>query len=75
MINYKKLILNKKADVEERNDMGQTYKEWKVPVDALISSKFGLGMDDFADWPSYDAFMDNLGPEASLEEFLNYQDF
>jgi len=56
----------------KRSD-GITYEVWKRRVDKLISSKFGMGMDDFPDWRSMDAYEGNKTVEQGFRAFKRAQ--
>lgn len=39
-----------------------TFEEWYAECDAWLTAKCGLGVDDLADGPSWDAWNDGLTP-------------
>jgi hypothetical protein len=61
-----------KEDEEKIN--GLTFQQWKAKVDAIVSSNYGLSMDDFADWNSYDSFESGVSPKEGFEDFKEQQD-
>ena len=65
-IPYEVWIKSKRSD-------GITYEQWKRRVDKLISKQFGLGMDDFPDWRSMDAYEGNKTVEQGFRAFKRAQ--
>lgn len=65
-IPYEVWIKSKKSD-------GITYEQWKRRVDKLISKQFGMGMDDFPDWRSMDAYEGNKTVEQGFRAFKRSQ--
>jgi len=47
-----------------------TFKDWYRAADAVILGIAGIGIDDLADGPSYDAWFAEMTPEAYADELL-----
>jgi hypothetical protein len=60
--------------IPDTNEAGQTFAQWHAAVDALLIARIGLGANDGADWPSYDAWADELTPTDALEAWAEWQD-
>jgi len=80
-MNYRKKILARiynapRAETSENPDVvnGLTFRQWYRKLDAIVSSNYGLGMDDFPDWDSYSSFSSGMTPEEGFEDFKDSQD-
>ncbi len=59
--------------VKSKKSDGTTYEQWERRLDKLISSKYGLGMMDFPDWNSMDAYESNKTVEQGFRSFKRAQ--
>ncbi len=65
-IPYEVWVKSKKSD-------GTTQEQWERRVDKLVSKQFGLGMADFPDWLSADAYEKNKTVEQGFAAFKSAQ--
>ena len=65
-IPYEVWTKSKKSD-------GTTFEKWRRRVDKLVSSKYGIGMDDFEDWRSADTYEANKTVEQGFRAFMRAQ--
>lgn len=52
-----------------------TFEKWYAQVDAKCQATIGVGIDDLADGPSWDAWNDGLSPAQYLRERLEEEGF
>jgi len=69
-------LLDKNGNPRKPNKQseGLSYEEWEKRLDAVISGRFGLGMSDFPDWNSMDAYEDDLSVAEGFAAFKEEQD-
>jgi hypothetical protein len=57
---------------ETRN--GLSFKSWLHEVDLIVLGRFGLGVRDFADFPSYDTWEAGTEPKDAIEVIAEYDE-
>ena len=58
----------------DTNENGMTYKKWMWQVNMKLNMSVGIGVDDLADFMSYDMWSDGCSPEEGAEEALSQSD-
>ena len=61
------------TETETANDA--RFNRWLASVDAIVSAKYGLGVDDGIDWPSRDSFDDGKTPAQGARAWKRAQSF
>lgn len=64
--------MKKPTDV---NSYGQTFPQWYRAVNARVLARAGLGIDDLADGPSWDAWADDTPAAEYADERLEEEGF
>ena len=57
------------------NSDGLTFQQWYATADRAVAAVCGLGLDDLADGPSWDAWNDDVDPADYAEERLGEEGF
>ena len=57
------------------NDNGVTFQAWFNRADQAVHAVCGLGLDDLADGPSYDAWSDGVEPDDYAHDLLVEEGF
>lgn len=47
------------------------FEAWRIQVDALVTVRFGMGIDDFPDQPWHSYYDDGDTPLEAAEEFIS----
>jgi hypothetical protein len=76
-IEAKPVYLDSKGRPRKPNKQseGLSYEEWEQRLSALVSKYYGLGMSDFPDWNSMDAYEDDLSVAEGFSAFKEEQGF
>ena len=56
---------------ETVNECGVTFEAWLSQADRAVAAVCGLGLDDLADGPSWDAWTDGVPPSEYAGERLD----
>jgi len=53
----------------DRNDVGQTFDQWKAECNALVEKELGQSIADLPDWQWWGSWHEDLTPEEAFIEF------